>query len=68
MICLLRLLSSLRTDVRASNETVTDEEGNEVEQAVPGVYTYTPEDCLGNDSFSFIVVDEAGLRHQSRRL
>lgn len=43
-------------------ETVTDEDGNEVEQTVPGVYTYTPEDSyLGNDSFSFVVVDEADV-------
>lgn len=43
-------------------EVVTDEEGNETEQPVPGVYTYNPEDeYLGDDSFSFVVVDEADV-------
>lgn len=43
-------------------EVVTDEEGNETEQPVPGVYTYVPEDeYLGDDSFSFVVVDEADV-------
>jgi subtilisin family serine protease len=43
-------------------ETVTDEDGNETEQVVPGQYTYTPEaEYLGEDSFGFIVKDEAGV-------
>ncbi len=43
-------------------ETVTDEEGNETEQVVPGSYIYTPEaNYLGDDSFAFVVKDEAGV-------
>jgi len=43
-------------------ETVTDDDGNEVEQPVPGQYVYTPEnEYLGEDSFAYVVSDEADV-------
>lgn len=43
-------------------ETVTNDEGNEVEQPVPGQYVYTPADeYLGEDSFAYVVQDQAGV-------
>ncbi|WP_198678627.1 S8 family serine peptidase [Idiomarina seosinensis] len=43
-------------------EVVTDEDGNETEQPVPGVYVYTPEvEEVTEDSFSYVVSDEAGV-------
>lgn len=43
-------------------ETVTNDDGEEVEQPVPGHYVYTPNDeYLGEDSFAYVVHDEAGV-------